>query len=90
MSGAIWKFALRPWSIFVDLPRGAELLSAGAQDHDVVVWAVVDPDAPKVKRKLAAVPTGPAIPPGLRDTEFVATVQMVDGLVFHVLDGGEQ
>lgn len=89
MAEAIWKFTLRPYSIFHDLPKGAELLSAGAQGLDVVAWAKVDPDARKVKRKLAALPTGQPIPPGLADTAFLATVQMDDGLVFHVFAGSE-
>jgi hypothetical protein len=59
----IWKFTLRPWSIFVDIPAGAKVLSAGAQGDEVVAWALCDPDAPKVPRLLAAVPTGPTTGP---------------------------
>ncbi len=89
MTPVIWKFTLRPWSIFVDLPKGAEVLSVGAQGPDVVVWAMINPDALRVKRKLAALPTGQPVPPALRETRFVGTAQMDDGLVFHVFDGGE-
>lgn len=61
----IWKFPLRPWSIFIDIPEGATILSAGAQGDDVVVWARCNPNAPKVSRLVAAHPTGVRIPPAL-------------------------
>jgi hypothetical protein len=89
MSEVIWKFELRRWTIFLAVPQGARVLSAGAQGGDVVVWALCDPDAPKVRRLLAATPTGPPLPRAFHDAAFVATVQMADGLVFHVFDGGE-
>lgn len=86
----IWKFDLRPWTIFIDIPQGATILSAGAQGGDVVVWARCNPNAPKVSRMVAALPTGSTIPPTYEGAAFVATVQMDDGLVFHVFDGGER
>jgi hypothetical protein len=85
----IWKFPLRPWSIFLDVPRGARVLSVGAQDREVVAWATVDPDAPRRPRILSTVPTGAPVPPALKGAQFIGTVQMNDGLVFHVFDGGE-
>jgi hypothetical protein len=88
--GVVWKFELRPWSVFMDVPEGATLLSVGAQRGDVVVWALCDPEARKVRRLLAAHPTGVELPRALRGTTFVGTAQMDDGLVFHVFDGGEQ
>jgi hypothetical protein len=86
----IWKFELPPWSIFIDIPQGATLLSAGIQGDDIVVWARCNPNAPKVSRMVAAHPTGVPFPPAYDDAEFLATVQMADGLVFHVFDGGER
>jgi hypothetical protein len=86
----IWKFELRPWSLFIEAPKGATILSAGTQKGEVVVWARCNPDAPKVSRLVAALPTGTPIPPACEGAEFVATVQMDDGLVFHVFDGGER
>jgi hypothetical protein len=88
--GVIWKFPLRAWSIFLDMPKGAQILSAGAQGDDVVVWAECDPDAPKVSRMVAAAPTGHPLPPAYDGADFIGTAQMADGLVFHVFDGGER
>lgn len=86
----VWKFPLRAWSIFLDVPMDATVLSVGAQGLDVVAWLLCDSQAPKVTRLLAAHPTGVPLPPALLNTEFVGTVQMDDGLVFHVFDGGER
>jgi hypothetical protein len=93
-SGArqIWKFDLRPHSIYIDIPKGARVLSTGAQGFEVVIWVLVDPEAMKVPRMVFAHPTGPDLPKILDErpgTEFIGTVQMDDGLVFHVFDGGE-
>lgn len=86
----VWKFELRPWSIFLDMPKDAVVISAGVQGNDVVAWALCDPNAPKVSRLVAAHPTGIPMPRAMTSARFVATVQMPDGLVFHVFDGGEE
>jgi hypothetical protein len=83
----IWKFKLRPWTIFIDLPKDAQVLSVGAQGDDVVAWVRCDPWTDYEARLLAAHPTGVPIPPALLDAQFVGTVQMDDGLVFHVFYG---
>ena len=90
MTEVIYKYPLRPWSIFIDIPRDANILSAGAQKDDIVVWAAVNPAEPLVSRLVAAHPTGIRIPFALRGAQFVGTVQMDDGLVFHIFDGGEE
>lgn len=86
----IWKFTLSATS--VEMPAGARLLSAGVQDHDIVVWALVDPYAERVWRRIAVVPTGGA--PPAESGGFLATVTMdhqVEGrLVFHLFDRGEE
>lgn len=87
--GVIWKFELRPWSIFIDVPQGATLLAVGAQGAGVVAWFRCDPESPKMARHVAAYPTGVPLPKACADAEYVGTVQMQDGLVFHVFDGGE-
>jgi hypothetical protein len=89
----IWKFELRPWSVFLDVPQGAQLLRVGAQGNVSYVWALVDPDAPKVSRAIFAHPTGVPMPPGIRDPAYVGSFDIDEGdrpLVFHVFDGGEQ
>jgi hypothetical protein len=88
----IWKFVLRPWSPFVDVPPNAQLLSVGAQGDDIVAWLLCDPDLTRrVSRRLFAHPTGAPLIPAIvnSDAQFVGTVQMDNGLVFHIFDAGE-
>lgn len=94
----IWKFPIpraprdrpRPpalWGMCViEMPRESRILTVQAQNGVPVVWAVVDPAAPTVSRKLLSVATGQHSPGG----DYVNTFQMNSGaLVFHVFDLGE-
>lgn len=87
MSGqdVIWKFKLSP-DPFVMLPKGAQLLSAGTQGDDLVLWARCDPTAKREARFVCVVPTGAPVP--LAAEEFVGTAVMdgteLGSLVFHV------
>lgn len=87
MKDVIWKYELRPWTIFLDIPQGAKLLAVGAQGSDVVAWFRCNPDARRVPRMVAAFPTGVELPLAARAGEYVGTVQMDDGLIFHVFEG---
>lgn len=71
----------------VELPKGAIITSAAIVDGQAYVWAAVDKDAKKVKRPLVAAPTGTDLPEAFN---FVATVRTQTGLVFHILDMGEE
>ncbi len=91
MSQAIYKFVLRPGSMVIDTYEYAMILSAGVQGDNVVIWALCDADAKMPCRRLVvAWPTGVVLPPALEDARFVDTVQMADGLVFHVFEGAEE
>ena len=87
MNDVIYKYPLRPHSVFIDVPLGAKLLAVGAQDDDVVAWYRVNPNLGKRPRVCAAFPTGVDLPAVCNHTEYVGTVQMRDGLVFHVFEG---
>lgn len=55
------------------------------------VWALVDPDAPRVKRRLATIGTGQPLPDDADEWAYVGSFQMRGGaLVFHLLDAGEE
>lgn len=83
----IWKFPVHDYSALHVLPRGAQVLSAGVQGDEIVVWILCDPSAPSVPRLLGTCRTGGALPVDL--DLFIGTVRMDNGLVFHVFDGGE-
>lgn len=82
----IYKYTLAPYHDWRPMPEGAEILACGAQGDEIVVWAAVDPHAPEVDHPVAVVPTGWRIEDGWR---HFGTVQMDDGLVFHVLTARE-
>jgi len=79
----IWKFKLNGPRCEIEMPKGAVVLTAQAQFEVPVIWAEVDPDAPKVRRRFISVPTG-----GTFDSEgahYIGTFQLaLGGLIFHV------
>lgn len=88
-SKVVYKYALTSWTVFREVPRGACVLSAGVQGDSVVVWLLVDPDERPVSRALAYFATGYELSDLFEDAQFVGTVQLANGLVWHVFDGGE-
>lgn len=81
----IWKFPI-PDTGWVEIPEGARVLSAGVQrEQQIVIWAMVDPEAPKVRRLFTVYGTGREIPAYGRNASFVGTV-FIGPFVFHVFD----
>ena len=79
-----WKFILQPKTT-VEIPDGAKILHIAQQREYLCMWALVDPEQPKVKRTFIVYGTGHDMPddPG----EFVGTALMDGGsLVFHVFE----
>jgi len=81
--------------VAVEMPQDAQVLSAAWQgdSRDPVVWALVDPDRPKVMRTIAVVPTGPPLPDehpvSLGEARFIGTAQTLGGkFVAHFFDLG--
>ncbi len=101
----IWKFELDLSNgdvSQVEMPEGAATISAGVQGGMIVVWALVDPDGPRVTRRFAVHGTGHPVLKEVTETftagiqghpvevlaSFINTVFM-GPLVFHVFDLGE-
>jgi hypothetical protein len=80
----VWKFQLENHRSLLTMPRGAEILRVGHQNNDLFLWALVDPSEPPVERLFEIVPTGS--PTEYRYTEFVGTVVMPIGYVWHVFE----
>lgn len=79
----IWKYQLnRVAQAKIDIPIGAQILSAQMQDGIIAVWALVDPAAPKQPKAFHIFGTGWDI----EETSlcYVATVQDKDGFVWHI------
>lgn len=84
----VWKFEIPIDGFKVEIPQGAVPLSVGIQGNAIMVWATVDPSAPKVTRAFPIYGTGHKIPPEDRDLPFIGTV-FIGPYVFHVFDRGE-
>ena len=88
----IWKFeqhVLSTGICWITMPKGAEILSVGIQQYSGVpaIWAMVDPEAPKVEHMIFIAWTGIDIAfEGLG--RFIDTLQY-SGLVWHIFDVGE-
>lgn len=81
----IWKYILNPAQPELTMPVGAEIISAGDQHGSLTLWAEVDPDAPRVHRIFQVYGTGFALPEQAH-RRHIATVQMGNGLVWHVYE----
>lgn len=85
MGLTIWKVILEPADVQdIEVPEGAELLTAREQHEQLCVWFKCDPSKPPSKRRLAICGTGHPAPEGAR---YVGT-GLLDGgqLVFHVFE----
>ncbi len=85
MSKTIWKYELQMKDQqTIEMPKGAELLSVQVQFGIPVLWALVNPDAELVSRRIGTHGTGHSIQHGGR---FIGTYQVCNGeLVFHVFE----
>lgn len=81
---AIWKFPFKVNdTIKIYIPEGAKFLSVQTQDGVPCLWALVEPDAPKVLMLFDIYGTGHPMPddPGV----YIGTFQLHGGaLVFHL------
>jgi hypothetical protein len=72
---------------FIELPLGAEILTAQIQDNQLCLWAMVNtsPDAITKNRRIEIVGTGYPVPAG--ELKYISTFQIMDGsLIFHVFE----
>lgn len=83
----IWKYTFPPgYSAGIEMPAGAEILCVQVQHGVPVMWALVDPKAPRHLRRFEIVGTGWDTET-IRATDYVGTYQMAGGdLVWHVFE----
>lgn len=73
----------------VKLQSGYKILSAGEQNGQLVLWSVVETDNNPEWITIEVVGTGHEIKepdPLFADWEYISTVQMSNGLVWHIFD----
>jgi hypothetical protein len=72
----------------VEMPSGAEIISAHAQYNVPCIWAIVETDNPTVKRSIAMCGTGCPVPVG--NYRFVGTTVTCEGaLIWHIFQRPE-
>lgn len=86
MLKTVHKFKVTP-GVYTWMPKDAEPLSVGQQGADIVCWALVhEGDPADTPRQILGAGTGHTIP--MYTGQFLGTVQMDSGLVFHFFDLG--
>lgn len=70
----------------VEMPIGGEILRIAVRGVDLIMWAIVDPTAPKRPRDFWVARTGHRIPPTVGAHNHVASCHFVRHIVFHVFD----
>lgn len=81
---SICKYVLKP-EIELEMPIGAQVLSIREQGEEICLWALVNPDAPKEKRRFVSFGTGHDVPAVA--LQFHGTAHLRGGsLVFHVFE----
>ena len=82
----IFKYSLDPRQDYIELPKGARILSIQSQYEVPQLWALVDSKNPIVKRKVIFAVTGQNLTNDeLKGMLYVATGQLSHGnFVYHV------
>lgn len=79
--GSIWKYELANDGV-LEMPAGAKVMSVGWKKPHLWMWVLVDPEVPKVKRRVKLLSTGNEVVG--EGWEFAGTVLAPLGLVHHV------
>lgn len=70
----------------INLPRGAEILTAQYQGSSLCIWAKLDESEPLEPRRIRVAGTGHVIPV---EGHYIATVQQFNGnLIWHIFEEG--
>jgi hypothetical protein len=87
----IYKFALQEagWQI-ISIRSGARVISVAEQNNQIVLYAILDTNAPTVFRKVSVVGTGHTLSEEVASWQSVGTVKLHGGtLMFHVFVSDE-
>jgi hypothetical protein len=87
MNKRIFKFHLFSHDEPIKMQQGAEILHVAEQHGYVCIWALVEPEAPIVKRKIEVAGTDQLVSDG---GKYIGTIITSGGaLVWHFFDHGE-
>lgn len=82
----VWKFPVATMDTEIVVPRGAKILHLEVQHGDPCFWALVDPAAKPLERKVITYGTGHDVPADIDKThDFIGTILVSGGaLVWHL------
>ena len=89
MTKTVWKFEFAAQDdTLIEMPEGAVVLTVAVQFGLPCLWALVDPEAPKVRRRFRLAGTGHPLGPEVG--AYVGSFQLSRGhLVFHLFEREE-
>lgn len=85
----IWKYTPLsfPQPMPIEMPKGARILKVGAQNENLVFWALVDPAAEKEKREFFLIGTGHKMLDAIDGATYLGSAMLNDGhLVLHLFE----
>ncbi len=85
----LYKFLLddgfRTGAIDIPMPENADILSVGIQENkNLVVWAICNPETPKVLKRFHLVATGEEVNMKCFSQNFLGTVTFAPGLIYDI------
>ncbi len=84
----IYKYTIDPSSPGIEMPKGAEILTAAFQGESFCIWAKVDAEATTETRRFYVFGTGHVMHADLGiNYKYIGTGFMRNGLVFHAFEG---
>ena len=86
MSKQIWKYVLNINETKLEMPDQAMVLSVGTQSDNIYLWALIDTELANTTRTFYTCGTGWDIEKSVEYLFPIGTVQMQNGLVFHVFE----
>lgn len=81
----IYKYPLSDWSATIEMPQGAQVLTAQLQGDKTFIWALVDTDKPKEERTFATIGTGHDAGKYNGELIYINTI-FQSGFVWHIFE----
>lgn len=83
----VYKYHIKHGLNQLNLPFGAQILTAQIQLNQLVLWALVDPSKPTTQRKLIVEGTGQPIQWAASQLTYISTFQLYGGAeIYHVFE----
>lgn len=85
LANTIWKFQLNEEQLQqLEVPSGAQILTANFQDDNLCIWALVNDEAPREPRYIRLIGTGQVV--DMFETKIYINTVFKNGFVFHIFE----